>query len=180
MKYALIENEIVKDIFIEPEGVSITECFHPSIADLYIPCPENIIEGDCYDSGTGIFTESENRKLPNESIWIRTLIDSNQKIFDYYKNLTFSINDITLYQPNLQSYKSAIEEANNSEETEIEIDGKTISVVDFVNMIAAFETYIGEIDAERSIHEDNTSMINNADEILSYDFTSKVPNTSEL
>lgn len=180
MKYALIENDIVKDTFIEPEGVSITECFHPSIVDLYIPCPENIIEGDYYDSETGIFTEAEDRKLPNQSVWMRVWIDKDQKLSTYYENLSFTVNQITLYQPNLKLYKSAIEEANNSEETEIDLDGKILLVEDFTNMITAFETYISQINEEKIIHSSNIALINNADEIISYDFTSKVPNTTEL
>lgn len=180
MRYALIENDKVKDIFIEPKGVSITECFHPSIVDLYIPCPENIIEGDYYDPKTKTFSEKENKKLPNESIWITAINDKNQELSTYYKNLTFIINDITLQRHNLQLYKSAIEEANNTEETEIELDGKIILVEDFLNMITAFEAYIDQINKEEVDHSSNIIMINNANEILLYDFTSKVPNTAEI
>lgn len=180
MRYALIENNIVKDIFVEPEGISITECFHPSIVDLYIPCPENIIEGDHYDSETGIFTEDENKKLPNESVWILTFQSKLSELATYYMNLNFTINQTILQQQDLELYKSAIEEADNVGETEIALDGKIFSVEDFKNMINNFETYISQINIELSTHTDNISDINNADEIIAYDFTSKISNTAEF
>lgn len=45
MKYARVSNSLVQETFVPPIGVSIDECFHPSLRVQFENVPDNVEEG---------------------------------------------------------------------------------------------------------------------------------------
>jgi len=45
MKYARIADDFVIEVFVEPEGFTIDQCFHPDIAAQFVVVADNIEAG---------------------------------------------------------------------------------------------------------------------------------------
>lgn len=176
MRYALIENNIVKDIFNCPEGTTIEECFHPDIVNQYIPCPNiNIIEGDLYDSEAQNFTENPNKKYPNYSEWYEALKNTQNAISEYFDSLNPIINNFTMYYQNLQKYKSVLSLVLSGVDDVIEIDGHQFNGDEFKLMIDSLKEFQkNKGDAHRN-HLITINSFNSAEELSSYDFTTEWP-----
>ena len=132
MRYALIENNQVKDIFVEPEGVSIEECFTPEIVSLYTLCSDtNIIEGDFYNSETQEFSENPNKKFPNHSIWFKSLRKKEKELSEYISNLLPNINNLPMFIQRLGEYKTALQFVLTGVDEVIEIDDQQFTENEF-------------------------------------------------
>lgn len=175
MRYALIENNQVKDIFIKPEGFTIEECFSPEIVPLYIPCPNNISEGDFYDPDTQKFTESPNKKFPNYAEWIDSVTKKQFEVTKYRVSLTPTINSLPMNIGRLSEYKNALSSALTSSADIVEIDDRQFSVDDFELMINALKKYEEDKNAVEGTHILNINSFNNAVDIVAYDFTTGWP-----
>ena len=177
MKYALIQNNQVQDIFVEPKEVSIEECFHPDIVPLYIPCPENIAEGDFYNPETQEFTESPDKKFPNYPTWFTTLRDKQEKTQEYFNSLSPTINNLPMSIQRLGEYKTALGFVLSGVDDMIEIDGQQFSGNDFKLMIDALKKFEEDKGTTQGTHSSNINSFNNAEDIDAYDFTSGWPET---
>jgi hypothetical protein len=178
MRYALIENNQVKDIFIEPEGVSIEECFTPEIVSLYIECPNNIAEGDFYNSETQEFSENPDKKFPNYPEWFSTLQDKSQEISSYALNLSPIINNFPMKYERLDEYQKTLSYALNGVTDDVEIDGQHYTSNDFKLMVDALKKFEQDKELVQLPHLTNISSFNNAQEIDAYDFTTGWPETN--
>lgn len=49
-KYARIESGIAVEVFTAPDAVAITDCFHPEIAALFSPCPDDVTASSTVDA----------------------------------------------------------------------------------------------------------------------------------
>lgn len=177
MRYALIENNQVKDIFVEPEGVSIEECFTSDIISLYIPCPENISEGDFYNSEIQEFTESPDKKYPNYSEWFKTLKDKEKEVLEYSVSLSPIINNFSMQIGRLGEYKTALGFVLSGVDDVVDIDGQQFSGDDFKLMINALKKFEEDKLTFQGTHLLNISSFNNTSDIESYDFTTGWPET---
>ncbi len=45
MKYARVLDDVVQEVFIEPEGFTIDECFTPQVVVLFEPCADDVETG---------------------------------------------------------------------------------------------------------------------------------------
>jgi hypothetical protein len=179
MRYALIENNQVKDIFVEPEGVSIGECFTLDIVPLYIPCPDiNIIEGDFYDSETQEFTESPDKKFPNYPTWFTTLRDKQEKIQEYSNSLLPTINNLPMSIQRLGEYKTSLQLVLTGVDDAVEIDGQQFTGDDFKLMIDALKKFEEDKGTAQGPHFTNINSFNNSLDIDAYDFTTGWPETT--
>ena len=178
MRYALIENDQVKDIFIEPEEVSIEECFTPDIVSLYIQCPENIAEGDLYDPETQEFTESPNKKYPNYAEWLEALKDKQSKLNEHFNSILPTINNFSMSIQRLGEYKTALGFVLTGVDDMVEIDGQQFSGDDFKLMIDALKKFEEDKSTAQNTHSSNISSFNNAEDIDAYDFTTGWPKTT--
>ena len=179
MRYALIENNQVKDIFVEPEGVSIEECFTPDIVPLYIHCPDtNIIEGDLYDPETQEFTESPDKKFPNYPTWFNTLRDKQEKIQEYSNSLLPTINSLPMSIERLGEYETALSYVLSGVADMVEIDGQQFSGDDFKLMIDALKKFEQDKGTTLGTQLSNVSFYNNAEDIEAYDFIIGWPETT--
>ena len=177
MRYALIENNQVKDIFIEPEGVSIEDCFTSEVASLYIPCPSNIAEGDFYDPDTQEFTENPDKKFPNYSEWNKSLNDKLSKITEYSLNLNPTINGLPMNFGSMDRYVTQLGLASNGITPDVEIDNQSFTADDFKLMISSLNQFEKDKGGVRVMHSDNISSLNNATDIDAYDFSTGWPET---
>lgn len=178
MRYALIENNQVKDIFIEPEGVSIEECFTSDIVSLYIPCPDvNIVEGDFYDPETQEFTESPDKKYPNYTTWFHTLTNKKEKLSNHFISLISIINNLPMSIQRLGEYKTALGFVLSGVDEVVEIDGQQFSGDDFKLMIDALKKFEEDKGIALGNHLLNINSFNNASDIESYDLTTEWPET---
>ena len=178
MRYALIENNTVKDIFVEPEGVSIEECFHPDIVPLYIPCPENIAEGDLYDPDTQKFTESPDKKFPNYSEWFNALRNKQDEISEYGSQFVPTINGLLMSSSRIGEYKTALGYVLSGVDDLVEVDGQQFSGDDFKLMLAALKKFEEDKALTISTHLQGISSFNNATDIKNYDHTIDWPETT--
>jgi hypothetical protein len=46
MRYVRVVDNIAVEIYDSPEGVSITDCFYPTIASEFVEAPESVVAGD--------------------------------------------------------------------------------------------------------------------------------------
>jgi len=175
MRYALIENNQVKDIFIEPEGFTIEECFVPEVASLYIPCPDNIAESDFYDSDTQEFTENPNKKYPNYSDWFDTLIGKLDQLNKYCDSLSTIINDFPMSHQRLDEYKTALSFVLAGVDDMVEIEGQQFTSDEFKLMINALKKFEEDKNTTKANHTVNINSFNNMSDIDTYDFTSGWP-----
>ena len=180
MCYALIENNQVKDIFVEPEGFSIEECFHSDIVSLYIPCPENISEGDFYNPETQEFTESPDKKFPNYATWFNTLRNKQEKIQEHLNSSIPTINNLPMFYQRLGEYKTALGFVLSGVDDMIEIDGQQFSGNDFKLMIDALKKFEEDKGTTQGTHSLNINLLNNASDIEAYDFTTGWTETTIL
>lgn len=179
MRYALIENNIVKDIFIEPEGVSIEECFTENIVSLYIPCSNtNIIKGDLYNPETQEFSESPNKKYPNYTQWFNSVRDKIEKLYNYSNLLSPTINGLSMTIQNLNDYKNLLGFVLSGVDDMVEIDGQQFSGDDFKLMIDALKKFEEDKNPVVLAHRLNINSFNNAADIDAYDFTTGWPETT--
>lgn len=179
MRYALIENNVVKDIFVEPEGVSIEECFTPDVVSLYIPCPDtNIIEEDLYNPETLEFTESPDKKYPNYVTWVNTLKNKRENLQEYSNSLSPTINNLPMNIGRLGEYKTALGFVLTGVDDMVEIDGQQFTGDDFKLMIDALKKFEEDKGTTQSTHLSNINSFNNATDIESYDFTTGWPETT--
>lgn len=178
MRYALIENNIVKDIFIEPEGVSIEDCFHPDIVSLYVSCPDNIDEGDLYDPETQEFTEFSGKKFPNYFQWYSEFTSKDHEISQYAENLLPTINDLVMDINRLNEYKTALQFVLTGVDDVIEIDGQQFNGDDFKLMINALKKFEEDKQVILSEHKISIQSTNNTVEIDRYDFSTGWPETT--
>jgi len=178
MRYALIENNTVKDIFIEPEGVSIEECFTSEIVSLYAPCPNNISEGDLYNSETQEFTESPDKKFPTYLAWFESRKNKEEKLFVFSTNFTPIINNLQMRIERLIEYKTALGFVLSGVDEAVEIDGQQFSGDDFKLMIDVLKKFEEDKGTTQVTHLSNINSFNNASDIESYDFTTGWPETT--
>ena len=59
MKYARIHGTDVMEVVTPIVGFSIEECFHPSLSEKMIPCPDNVTSLWTYNPDTGEFIAPE-------------------------------------------------------------------------------------------------------------------------
>ena len=177
MRYALIENNQVKDIFIQPEGFSIEECFTPEIASLYIPCPDNISEDDFYDSDTGNFSENPDKKFPSYVDWFNSMITKTENLNEYSLNLNPIINGLEMSYGRLTEYKTALSLVISGVDEVVKIDGKEFTGDDFKLMINALKKFEEDKEIARNNHLSNINSFNTASDIDTYDFTTGWPET---
>lgn len=178
MRYALVEKNQVKDIFIEPERFTIGECFTPDVVSLYILCPDNISEGDFYDSETQEFTESPNKKFPNYSSWFNSLKNKEDDLREYFNSLTPIINNLQMYHQRLGEYKNILSLVLSGVDDMINIDGQQFNGNDFKLMIDALKKFEVDKTITQSTHLSNINSYNNASDINTYDFTTGWPETT--
>lgn len=178
MRYALIENNQVKDIFIEPEGVSIEECFTPDIVSLYVPCPDNIAEGDFYDPETQEFTESLNKKFPNYSTWFDSMRTKVDEIYEYSNSLLPTINNLLMPYEKIGEYKNLLSLVLSGVDDIVDIDGQQFSGDEFKLMIDALKKFQDDKIANQNNHISNINSYNNVEDIDAYDFTTGWPETT--
>jgi len=171
MRHALIENNQIKDIFVEPEGVSIEECFTPDIVLLYTPCPENIAEGDLYDPETQEFTESPDKKFPNYTTWFNALRNKQEELYNHSNSLSPIINNLPMTIRRLGEYKTVLGFVLSGVDDMVEIDGQQFSGDDFKLMIDALKKFEEDKTNIRENHSSNINSFNNTSDIESYDFT---------
>jgi hypothetical protein len=177
MRYALIEDNQVKDIFIEPEGFSIEDCFTPEIAFLYILCPDNISEGDFYDPDTQEFTENPDKKFPNYTDWFNSLRNKETEILNYAVNLNPTINGLPMNIGSMNKYVTQLNLATNGITPDVEIDNQSFSVDDFKLMLISLNQFEKDKDSARNLHSSNISSLNDATDIDAYDFSTGWPET---
>lgn len=180
MRYALIEDNQVKDIFIKPEGVSIEECFTSDIVSLYIPCDDNIDEGDFYNPETQEFTENPNKKFPNYSKWIETLRKKQNELLSYSLEFTPIINNLPMSIQRIGEYKTTLQFVLTGVDELIEIDGQQFTGDDFKLMIDALKKFEEDKGLVYSSHNANLYAFNNTLDIEAYDFTTGWPETNIL
>ena len=178
MRYALIQNNQVQDIFVEPKEVSIEECFHPDIVPLYIPCPENIAEGDFYNPETQEFTESPDKKFPNYPTWFTTLRDKQEKAQEYFNSLSPTINNLPMSIQRLGEYKTSLQLVLTGVDDAVEIDGQQFTGDDFKLMIDALKKFEEDKGTAQGPHFTNINSFNNSLDIDAYDFTTGWPETT--
>jgi hypothetical protein len=178
MRYALIENNQVKDIFIEPEGVSIQECFTPEIVSLYIPCDDNIAEGDFYNPETQEFFESHDKKFPNYPEWFSSLRNKQEEVSKYSLELNPTINNLPMSIQRLGEYKTALQFVLTGVDDIIEIDGQQFTGDDFKLMIDALKKFEEDKATTQASHSANISTFNHASDIEAYNFTTGWPETT--
>ena len=56
MKYARINGTHVMEVVTPIVGFSVEECFHPSLLEKMIPCPDDVTSLWSYNAETGEFT----------------------------------------------------------------------------------------------------------------------------
>jgi len=178
MRYALIENNQVKDIFIEPEGVPIEECFTPEIVSLYIPCSDNIAEGDIYDPDTQEFAENPDKKFPNYPEWFESSKTKQDQLINYSLELNPTINNLLMSIERLGEYKTVLQFVLTGVDDMVEIDSQQFTGDDFKLMINALKKFEEDKATVSSSHSTNINSFNNASEIDAYDFTTGWPETN--
>lgn len=179
MRYALIENNQVKDIFVEPEGISIEDCFAKNIVSLYIPCPDtNIIEGDLYDPETQEFSESSDKKYPNYPDWFKALKTKEENLIDYSLKFTPTINNLPMSIQRLEEYKTALQFVLTGVDDMVEIDGQNFTGDDFKLMIDSLKKFEEDKKLVYSFHSENFNNLNYAADIDAYDFATGWPETT--
>jgi len=179
MRYALIENNIVKDIFVEPEGVSIEECFTPEIVPLYTPCPDtNIIEGDLYDPETQEFSDSSDKKFPTYILWLESLKNKQEELSKYSSELIPTINNLPMFIQRLGEYKTSLQFVLTGVDDMVEIDGQQFTGDDFKLMIDALKKFEEDKGTVQVSHLTNIDSFNNTSDIDAYDFTTGWPETT--
>jgi len=178
MRYALIENDTVKDIFVEPEGVSIEECFTSEIVSLYILCPDNIAEGDFYNSETQSFSESPDKKFPTYLAWFESIKNKEEKLSEFLTDFTPVINNLQMKIERLGEYKNALQFVLTGVDDMVEIDGQQFTGDDFKLMINALKKFEDDKLNVYTTHSVNINSFNNASDIDSYDFTTGWPETT--
>jgi hypothetical protein len=52
MKYARIVDNKVYELFTEPEGVNITDCFHPDLVKQFVACSDEVEPNWLYNGTT--------------------------------------------------------------------------------------------------------------------------------
>jgi hypothetical protein len=178
MRYALIENNVVKDIFEEPEGLSIQECFCPEIVSKYIPCPINIAEGDFYDSNTNQFDENPDKKFPSYADWFVSMISKRHELYEYSSKLNPIINGLLMNFERLTEYKTALSLVISGVDDMVEIDGKEFTGDDFKLMINALKKFNEDKTSSLGEHSVKINSLNHASHIDAYDFTTGWPETN--
>ena len=175
MRYALIENNQVKDVFDEPEGFTIQECFCPELASKYIPCPIHICEGDLYDPGSGDFSENPDKKYPSYADWFNSMVTKTEQLAEFFSNLNPTINDLLMNHGRLTEYKTALSLVISGVDETVEIDGREFSGDDFKLMINALKEFEkNKLEASRT-HSEKINSFNTASDIDSYNFTTDWP-----
>ena len=173
MRYALIENNRVKDIFVEPEGVSIEECFHADIVSQYIQCPDNIDVKDLYDPITSQFSEDPDKKYPSRSQWDVSFQNKAEEFASYSFNLNPTINNLEMTINRMDEYKKVLSDALVGVTDNVEIDNNNYDSVIFKQMIEALKTF----ESGKKIWIDNNMQnifnLNSASEVENYDFNSQ-------
>jgi len=177
MRYALIKNNQVIDIFIQPEEVSIEECFTPEIASLYIPCPDNISEGDFYDADTQEFSESPDKKFPSYANWLNSIRTRTEQLSEFLSNLNPTINDLQMNYERLAEYKTALGFVISGVDEMVKVDGKEFSGDDFKLMINALKKFEEDKTLTKNNHLANINSYKNASDIDNHDITSGWPET---
>jgi hypothetical protein len=179
MRYALIENNTVKDIFVEPEGVSIEECFTSEIVPLYIPCSDiNIIEGDLYDPETQEFSGNPNKKFPNYVEWFNAITSKKDELTNYSSELNPTINNLPMSIQRLGEYKTFLQFVLTGVDDMVEIDGQQFTGDDFKLMIDALKKFEEDKATTQASHLTNINSFNHASDIDAYDFTTGWPETT--
>lgn len=178
MRYALIENNQVKDVFDEPEGFTIQECFCPELASKYIPCPFNISEGDLYDPNTNQFSENQDKKFPSYADWYHSIVTKTQQISSYALELNPTINGLPMNFARLTEYKTALSLVISGVNDMVEIDGREFTGDDFKLMINALKKFNEDKQSVELEHLSKINSLNNASDIDTYDFTNGLPEST--
>lgn len=175
MKYALIQNNQVQDIFIEPEGFTIEECLHEDVRTLYIPCPDNVTMEDFYNSKTKKFSKNKDKKLPDYTTWIDALQNKTEELNTYSSKLNPTINNLPMSFQRLGEYKTVLGFVLTGVDDMVEIDGQQFSGDEFKLMINALKKFEEDKSTTQSTHSSNINRFNNATDIDAYDFTTEWP-----
>jgi hypothetical protein len=175
MKYALIQNNQVQDIFIEPEGFTIEECLHEDIRALYIYCPDNITVDDFYNSETKEFSTNPDKKLPDYTTWIEALQNKTEELNTYSSSLNPTINNLSMFIGRLNEYKTSLGFVLTGVDENVEIDEQQFSADDFKLMVAALKKFEEDKSTTQSTHSSSINALNNATDIAAYDFTTAWP-----
>jgi hypothetical protein len=178
MRYALIENNQVKDVFKEPDGFSIQECFCPEVASMYIPCPFNISEGDFYDPNTNQFSENPDKKFPSYADWYHSMVSKTQQLSEYALELNPTINGLPMNFARLTEYKTTLSLVISGVDDVVEIDGKEFTGDDFKLMISALKKFNEDKQSVEIEHSNKINSLNNFEYIITYDFTTGWPETT--
>lgn len=177
MRYALIENNQVKDVFEEPQGVSIQECLHPDIVSQYIPCPGNIDIGDLYDSRLNKFSENPDKKFPSYADWSNSMRTKAEQLSQFSLNLNPTINGLEMNNERLAEYKTALSLVISGVDEMVEIDEREFTGDDFKLMINALKEFEKNKLVSHSAHLQKISSLNNASDIDACDITTEWPET---
>ena len=177
MRYALIENNQVKDVFEEPRGFTIQECLHPDIVSQYIPCPGNIDIGDLYDSRLNKFSENPDKKFPSYDEWYNSMVSKAVQLSQFSLNLNPTINGFPMNHGRLAEYKTALSLVISGVDEMVEIDETEFAGDDFKLMINALKEFEKNKLVSHSAHLQKISSLNNASDIDAYDFTTDWPET---
>lgn len=179
MKYARISNNEVIETFIEEHGFTIEECFHPDIVSTFIPCPDNIDEGDFYDPDTQEFAVNPNKKLPNYPQWANSLTNKQNELQQYSLNIIPIINGVQMSIEKIDEYKDLLKVITDDPNNDtIEFEGNQFTENDFILMIDALEMFYNDKSNVQNSHHENIILSNNALDIDAYDFTSGWPETN--
>ena len=178
MRYALIENNVVKDIFEETEGFSIQECFCPELVSKYIPCPINITEGDFYNPSNNQFDENPDKKFPSYSDWYHSVLSKSTQLSSYAFELNPIINGLPMNFERLTEYKTALSLVISGVDDMVEIDGKEFTGDDFKLMINALKKFNDDKISSLGDHSVKINSLNHASHIDAYNFTTGWPETN--
>ncbi len=178
MRYALIENNVVKDVFEEPNGFSIQECFCPELASKYIPCPINIAEGDFYDPNTNQFDENPDKKFPSYADWFNSVTNKRSQLSSYALELNPTINGLLMNFGRLTEYKTALSLVISGVDDVVEIDRKEFTGDDFKLMINALKKFNEDKQSVELDYLNKINSLNHASHIDAYDFTTGWPETN--
>lgn len=178
MRYALIENNQVKDVFEEPEGFTIQDCFCPELVSKYIPCPINITEGDFYDPNTNQFDENPDKKFPSYADWFHSRKTKTEQLSSYVLELNPIINGLPMNFARLTEYKTALSLVISGVDDVVEIDGREFTDNDFKLMINALKKFNEDKTAIEIDHTNKIDSLNHASHIDAYDFATGWPETN--
>lgn len=71
MRYVRVIDNVAIEIFDTPYGVSINDCFHPTIASEFVEAPESVVAGDIL-TGDGWASLQNVQPAPEQAVQLAT------------------------------------------------------------------------------------------------------------